>query len=313
MVTFLIRRVLSGLAVLFAICTISFVLLYFSSRGIAQNILGEFATAEAITAKEVQLGLDRPLLVRYGEWLSGAVTGNFGRSWFTSEPVIEALANRLPVTLTIVVGALLIATVLATVLGVTAAVRRGWVDRLVQTISLTADSVPSFVIAIVLVTTLAIQARLFPATGFVAFSDNPGLWLMSIALPIAALTFQLVAAAAQHLRSAIINVRRKDFVRTLRSRGLSEREIMFKHVLRGSAPAALTILSLQFVGLLGGSVIIEQIFALPGIGPLAVQSTTQGDIPVVMGVVTYTVTMVIIVNLVIDIANGWLNPKVRVS
>ncbi|MET4582106.1 peptide/nickel transport system permease protein [Conyzicola nivalis] len=313
MLIFLLRRLVAGILLLFVISTITYVLLYFSSDGIAQNILGEFATPEQIALKQAELGLDQPLPVRYFEWLGGAITGDFGRSWFNSEPVVTALFNRLPVTLTIVLGALVIAAVLAALLGVAAAIKRGWIDRAVQLLSLAGDALPSFVVAIVLVTSLAIQAKIFPATGFVPFSDNPALWLMSIALPITALVFQLVAQAAQQFRSAIIDVRRRDFVRTLRSRGLPEREVVFKHVLRSAAPAALTILSLQFVGLLGGSVIIEQIFALPGVGPLAVLSTTQGDIPVVMGVVVYTVIMVILVNLVVDLVNGWLNPKVRVS
>lgn len=313
MLRFIIRRLLTGLVILFAITTITYTMLYFSSSGIAQNILGEYATPEQVAQKEAELGLDQPLVIRYLDWLGGALSGDLGRSWFTSEPVAQALFNRLPVTLTIVIGALTTAAVLAAVLGIAAAIRRGWVDRIVQFLSLAGDALPSFVVAIVLVTAFAIQTGLFPATGFVPFSESPNLWLMSILLPITALVFQLVASAAQQFRSAIIDVRSRDFVRTLRSRGLSESEITFKHVLRSAAPAALTILSLQFVGLLGGSVIVEQIFALPGIGPLAVQSTNQGDIPVVMGVVVYTVIMVIIVNLVVDLANGWLNPKVRVS
>ncbi|MEE1621801.1 ABC transporter permease [Zafaria sp. Z1313] len=313
MLTFILRRLAAGLVLLFTITTITYVMLYFSSQNIARNILGEFATAEQVTAKEAELGLDQPLVVRYGEWLGNAVTGDFGRSWFTSEPVLQALTNRLPVTLTIVVTALVVAAVLAAILGIAAAVRRGWVDRVVQVFSLAADALPSFVIAIVLVTTLAIQAQLFPATGFVPFAQNPGLWLASITLPVTALLFQLTASAAQQFRSAIIEVRRRDYIRTLRSRGLGEREVLVKHVLRSAAPPALTILSLQFVGLLGGSVIIEQIFALPGVGPLAILSTTQGDIPVVMGIVVYTVIMVILVNLAVDLLNGWLNPKVRVS
>jgi peptide/nickel transport system permease protein len=313
MLIFLLKRLGAGILLLFVITTITYTLLYFSSDGIAQNILGEFATPEQIALKQAELGLDQPLAVRYLDWLGGAVTGDFGRSWFNSEPVVSALLNRLPVSLTIVVGALIISAVLAALLGVAAAIKRGWIDRAVQLLSLAGDALPSFVVGIVLVTSLAIQAKIFPATGFVPFADNPALWIMSIALPITALVFQLVAQAAQQFRSAIIDVRRRDFVRTLRSRGISEREVVLKHVLRSAAPAALTILSLQFVGLLGGSVIIEQIFALPGVGPLAVASTTQGDIPVVMGVVVYTVVMVILVNLVVDLVNGWLNPKVRVS
>ncbi|GGC90769.1 ABC transporter permease [Tersicoccus solisilvae] len=313
MLTFILRRLAAGLVLLLTITTLTYVLLYISGTNIARNILGEFATPEQIAAKQAELGLDQPLITRYLDWLGGAFSGDLGRSWFTGEPVLQALSNRLPVTLTIVFVALVVAAVIAAALGIAAAVYRGWVDRFVQFLSLAGDALPSFVVAIVLVTTLAIQAKLFPATGFVPFATNPGLWLASIALPVAALVFQLTASAAQQFRSAIIDVRRRDFVRTLRSRGLGEREVLTRHVLRSAAPPALTILSLNFVALLGGSITIEQIFALPGIGPLAIGSTTQGDIPMVMGVVVYTVIMVILVNIVVDLLNGWLNPKVRVS
>jgi peptide/nickel transport system permease protein len=313
MLTFLARRLAAGILLLFAISTLTYVLLYFSSSNIAANILGDQATPEQIAAKQTELGLDQPLFTRYADWLGGAIRGDFGTSWFTSEPVVTSIFNRLPVTMSIVVLAIVASAVIAAAIGMLAAVKRGWIDRMVQTVSLVLDAIPSFVIAIILVTFLAIQLKLFPATGFVPFADAPGLWAASVALPVAALVMQNVASSAQQVRSAFIDVMRRDYVRTLRSRGLGEKEVLFKHVLRSAAPSGLTILSLQFVGLLGGSVIIEQIFALPGIGPLAIQSTTMGDIPVIMGVVVYTVTMVIIVNLLVDIANGWLNPKVRVA
>ena len=139
------------------------------------------------------------------------------------------------------------------------------------------------------------------------------MWAASIILPAASLVVATVASSAQQIRSAIKSVMERDWVRTLRSRGVPEREILFKHVLRSAAPAGLTVLSLQFVGMLGGSVIIENIFALPGVGQLAVTSTGLGDTPVVMGVVVYSVIIVILVNLAVDLINGWLNPKVRVQ
>jgi len=169
------------------------------------------------------------------------------------------------------------------------------------------------VVAIFIVSLVAIQLKLLPATGWVPFELSPELWLKSLILPVLSLVLATVASSAQQIRSAIKTNLEKDWVRTLRARGLRESEILFKHVLRASAPAGLTVLSLQFVGMLGGTVIIEQIFALPGMGFLAVQSTSLGDTPVVMGVVVYTVIIVIIVNLLVDLANGWLNPKVRVK
>ena len=313
MVSFIFRRLASGVVVLFVVSTLTFFLLYFSATSVARNILGESATQAQVQLKEAELGLDEPLVSRYLSWLNGVVQGDFGVSWFTSQPVVDSILGRLPTTLSIVLATIVIAAVLATLLGVAAAVRRGWIDRLLQIVSIGASAVPQFVVAIVLVTVLAIQLRIFPATGYVPMNQDVGGWLASIALPILALAIGAVASTAQQVRSAVINVLGRDYVRTLRSRGLAPQEILFRHVLRGAAPAGLTVLSLQFIGMLGGVVVIEQIFALPGMGFLALQSTTQGDMPVLMGVVVYIVIIVVIVNLLVDLAVGWLNPKARVS
>ncbi|RFA08137.1 ABC transporter permease [Subtercola boreus] len=313
MLGFILKRIGSGLVVLFVVSTLTFFLLNFSATSVARNILGESATLDQVKLKESQLGLDQPLVTRYVDWLGGIVRGDFGTSWFTNQPVVDSILARIPTTLSIVLVTIVIAAVCATLLGVTAAVRRGWVDRLLQLLSIGASAVPQFVIAIILVTVLAIRLRLFPATGYVSPAVDPRLWLLSITLPVLALAIGAVASTAQQVRSATISVLGRDYVRTLRSRGLAPREILFRHVLRGAAPAGLTVLSLQFIGMLGGVVIIEQIFALPGMGFLALQSTTQGDMPVLMGVVVYIVVIVVIVNLLVDLAVGWLNPKARVS
>jgi len=311
--TFLMKRLVAGVVVLFAIACLTYALLYFSSANIARNILGEYATQEQLDAKSAELGLDQPLIARFFGWLGQAVTGDLGHSWFTGQSVAGALITRLPVTLALIVSAILVIAIIATLLGMAAAVKRGWIDRVVQTAAVVGDAIPGFVLAIVLVTVLAIQLKLFPATSSISPDSPSSAWTASLTLPVIALVINGVTGAAQQVRSAVIKQLEKDYVRTLRSRGINERVILFKHVLRSAAPAGLTVLSLQFIGMLGGVVIIEQIFALPGMGALAVSSTTLGDIPLVMGVVLYTVVIVIIVNLLVDLANGWLNPKVRVS
>lgn len=313
MVTFILRKVASGIVVLAAISFLTYFLLYYSSANIARSILGEFATSEQVAAKEIELGLDQPLLPRFFAWAGNALSGDLGTSWFNSEPVARALMTRLPITLTVVVVSIIFIAIVATALGMAAAVKRGWIDRVVQGAAVVGDAIPSFVMAIILVTLLAIQWQLFPATSSIAPDSGSAAWVASLTLPVLAIVINGVTSAAQQIRSAVIKQLEKDYVRTLRSRGISEREILFKHVLRSAAPAGLTVLSLQFIGMLGGVVIIEQIFALPGMGALAVTSTTMGDIPLVMGVVIYTVIIVIIVNLLVDLINGWLNPKVRVS
>lgn len=313
MLTFIIKRLLAGVTVLVAISIATFFLLYFSSAHIARNILGEFATPDQVAAKQHELGLDQPIITRFLSWAGQALGGNLGTSWFTNEPVAQSLLSRLPVTLTLVIVAIIGIAICATLLGVAAAVKRGWVDRVVQIGAVVGEAIPGFVLAIVFVTLFAIQLGWFPATSSIQPDSGADAWVASLTLPALALIVNGLTSAAQQIRSAVIGQLEKDYVRTLRSRGTPEAVILFKHVLRSAAPAGLTVLSLNFIGMLGGVVIIEQIFALPGMGALAVQSTTLGDTPLVMGVVLYTVIIVIIVNLLVDLANGWLNPKVRVS
>jgi peptide/nickel transport system permease protein len=226
---------------------------------------------------------------------------------------VAALGSRLPITFAMVITAILLIAVVSTSLGMLAAVRRGWVDRVVQVFAVVGNAVPGFIIGIVLVLVFAIQLGWFPAISRITPGSSPGVWVISLTLPVLALVVNGIGSAAQQIRSAFIKQLELDYVRTLRSRGISQREILFKHVLRSAAPAGLTVLSLQFISLLGGVVIIETLFAIPGMGSLAVSATTRSDLPLVMGVVVYTVVIVVIVNLVVDILNGWLNPKVRVS
>lgn len=313
MIRFIAKRLGSGLVVLFVVSALTFTLLYTSSGSIARNILGDQATPEQVALKEQELGLDQPLVTRYFAWLGDALSGNLGASWFTSEPVASSLATRIPVTMTMVFTAMILIAMCAALIGVAAAVKRGWVDRVVQVGAIIGDSIPEYVIGVFLVTLLAIQLGFFPATSTISPEVGPEAWVYSMTLPVIALLINGVTGGAQQIRSAVIKQLERDYVRTLRSRGIGEKEILFKHVLRSAAPAGLTVLSLQLIGMLGGVVIIEQIFALPGMGPLAVTATGQSDLPVVMGVVMYTVVVVIVVNLLVDILNGWLNPKVRVS
>lgn len=313
MIQFLIKRAVSGLALLVVISTLAYFLVYSSGTNIALAILGEGATPEQLTLKEKELGLDRPILERYFAWFKDAIKGNFGNSWINNDTVVNEITRRLPVTLTLVLIAMTLAAIFATLIGMYAAIKGGVVDRALQLIAVAGFAIPGFLVAILLINYLAIKFHLFPATGWVKFSEDPTNWLKSITLPIISLVLATITSAAQQIRSAIKSVMDRDFVRTLTSRGISRREILYKHVLRAAAPAGLTVLSLQFVGMLGGTVIIESIFALPGMGSMVVNATNSSDTPLIMGIVVYTVFIVIVVNLLVDILNGWLNPKVRVQ
>ncbi len=313
MIQFTLKRLGAGVVLLAVIPTLAFFLMNLSSGDVARNILGQAATNEQVALLNERLGLDQPIFQQYLNWAGAALTGNFGASWFTSEPVASAVANRVPVTVSLVLGTTVVAAILAVIGGVAAAVYRGWVDRLVQVLAIVGFALPGFWVALMFALIFAVQLGWFPATGYVSFAKSPGGWIYSLTLPIASLAVGAVASAAQQIRGAVIDTLRQDWVRTLRSRGLSERRILFKHVLRNASVAGLTVLALQFVGLLGGAVFVERIFALPGIGQVLANSTAQGDVPIVLGVLIATTLIVVIVNLVIDLSVAFLNPKARLA
>jgi peptide/nickel transport system permease protein len=206
-----------------------------------------------------------------------------------------------------------LSTLISLVMGVAAAVYRGWLDRALQVLSVAGLVFPGFWLALVIVVKVSIEWGLVPATGYIAFGESPLGWMQSLLLPVFAMAIGAVAGLSQQVRSATIAVLEMDYVRTLRSRGLSEASVLFRHVVRNAAPPTLTVLSLNFNGLMSGAVMIERVFALPGLGSIAVDATGVGDIPIVVGAVVISVVIVVTVNLVIDLINGWLNPKVRLS
>lgn len=313
MLAFIARRILSGVVLVVAISVIAFLLLYAGGGDIARRLLGEDASAQTVAQKAHELGLDRPLFEQFGSWVAGVFHGDLGTSWFTSQPVGDAILSRLAVTLSLVFGATILIAVVSVILGVLAATRGGWIDGLVQVLSLIGTAIPGFLIALGLVVVFAINLGWFAPTGYVQFTDSPQGWLSSIALPVIALSLGGIAGVTQQIRGSMLDSLRQDYVRTLKSRGLSTRSVVLKHVLRNAAGPALAVLGVHFVGLLGGAVIIEQIFAIPGVGQVAVTATSQGDIPLVMGLVIATGILVVLLNLVVDLAQGWLNPKVRLS
>ncbi|MCT2086179.1 ABC transporter permease [Microbacterium enclense] len=313
MLAFIVRRLLSGVVLVAVISLLAFTLLYAAGGDIARRILGETATAETVAKKTAELGLDRPLFAQYTDWVTSALTGNLGRSWFNGELVSVSVSGRLGVTLSIVIGATLVSAILSVLLGVLAARRGGAVDAAVQFLSLVGFAVPGFLIALLLVLVFAVNLGWFKATGFTPLTTSVSGWLSSVILPVAALSIGAIATVAQQVRGSVLDATSRDYVRTLRSRGLSERSVIYRHVLRNAGGPALAVLAVQFVGLLGGAVIVEQIFAIPGMGQLSVRATTLGDIPVVMGLVIAFAIIVVVVNLLIDLAQAALNPKVRLS
>lgn len=313
MIAYVGKRLLSGVVLLLVISLLTFLLLSVPKGDVARTILGPNATDDLVAAKRLELGLDRPLFSQYWSWLTDAVRGDFGRSWFTSENVRSSLAVRFPATLSLMVGATLVTATVSFAVGIWAAVRRGVVDRVLQVFAVVGYSLPGFLVTILIVWAFAVNLGWFPAIGYTPITESVGGWLKTITLPVLALSIGAIAGTAQQVRSSVIEVLREDYVRTLRSRGLPMRRILGRHVLRNAAAPALTVLGMQFVGLLGGAVLVEQIFGINGLGAMSVKYTTRGDVPVIMGLVMVTVVAVVIVNLAVDVGIGMLNPKARVA
>lgn len=313
MLNFIARRIAAGALLLLTISLLSYLLLSIPALDVGRQLLGQGADQAAVDAKNASLGLDRPVLAQYGDWLAHAVRGDLGTSWFTSEDVATTVSARLPVTASLMVGVTLVATVVSFLLGVWAGVRRGAVDRFVQVLGVVGYALPGFLVTLVIVLVFAVNLNWFPAIGYTPFAASPSGWLSTITLPVLSLSVASVAGVSQQVRGAVIDVLHQDYVRTLRARGLPMSRIVFRHVLRNASAPALSVLGMQFVGLLGGAVLVEQIFGLPGIGSMTVTYTTRGDIPVIMALVMLTVIGVVLINLLVDVMIGWLNPKARVA
>lgn len=314
MLLYILRRLGSGIVVLLSVTAICFLAYYLrGGYAIARNLLAVNASPEEIEAKASQLGLDRPLAVQYFDWLAGLLRGDLGQSFVSNQQVTAIMATRVPVTLSLIVVSLILTVVFAVLIGVFAATRGGIVDRSAQSLSVIFGALPSYWLALVLVIAFAINLRIFPATGYVPIHRSFIGWASTVALPSIAIALGAIFGLAVWIRSAIIDMRRQEWVRTLRSRGLSARAIMYRHVLRNAAAPTVQMLGLMIIGLVGGTVIVERVFALPGVGMMALQSGLKGDIPVVLGAVTFMVVAIVITNLAVDILNGFLNPKARVA
>ena len=209
MLRFVVRRLLSGAVLVVVLSSLAYLLLYISAGNIARNILGQSATEETVELKKQELGLDQPLLTRFGDWLSNAFQGDLGVSWFTGQPVTEALTSRVAVTLSLVIGATVVTAVVSVVLGVLAAKRRGWADRVVQVVAVLGFAIPGFLIALGLVLVFAINLGWFEPTGYTQFSESPTGWLSSITLPVIALALGGIAGVSAQIRGSMIDALRR--------------------------------------------------------------------------------------------------------
>ncbi|MEO5534622.1 MAG: ABC transporter permease [Pseudolysinimonas sp.] len=306
-------RVLGSLVLLVVVPTVTFFLQAIAPVNIARSVLGLNASEETVAAFNKRLGLDQPLVVRYVDWLTHAIHGDLGVSYTNLQPVQNIIGPRLSVSLSLIVGALLVFTLVGVLLGVLSATGGKVVGSIVDAVSTVGLAVPSFVLAVLLIAAFALQFPIFPATGYVAPTVNTGRWASSLVLPVIALAFAGVTAVAKQTRDQMMTSIASPYARTLRANGASEFSLIYKHALRNASGPVVTVLGIIFVGALSGSVVVEGIFVLPGLGSQALQSALQHDLPVIQGIALYFTIIVVIVNVLIDVATTILNPKVRRS
>lgn len=311
MIAFILQRLAAGLALLATVATGTFFLAHLAIGDPTDSLLGASATPEQQAALAARLGTDRPLPVQFADWVVHALTGNLGNSWVNEQPVATQIARRVPVTASVVSVAMALTALFGTLIGLAAGLRPGSrFDRMLRGVTVVLFALPGFWLSLVLISLFAVRLRWLPAVGYVSLTTDPLGWLRSITLPAVSLALGTTVIVAEQLRNQVIAVAQRDFVRTLRARGLPPGRVRL-HILRNAAPAALTMLAVLFASLLGGAVVIELIFNLPGLGQLTLASSQNGDIPVLLGVTVVSVVFVVAVYLVLDVVLGWLNPKVR--
>jgi peptide/nickel transport system permease protein len=307
----LIRNLAGAIPLILLVATVSFLLVQMTPGSPAEVILGTSATPDEIARVNAELGLDRPIIEQYAGYIADLARGNMGKSLISGQPVSKLVGSRLPVTMSIALLAALFSTLIGVLLGVAAAVRSGPIDRAVTTLSGVGLALPNFWVGALLVFGFSLTWKWLPATGYISLGESVIGWGKHLLLPVVTLTIAQLAAITRQTRSAVLLEAGKDYVRSLRAAGVSERSILWRHILRNASIPVATTLGLQFVAVLGGAVVIEFYFAVPGIGALIVASAQSHDIPVIQGIVVMSAVIVLAVNLLIDLIVGLLNPKVR--
>ena len=312
MISFILQRLLALGPLLLIVSLMVFSLVLLIPGDPAYLLAGEDATPEEIAEIRSDMGLDDPIMVQYLRWAGGLLRLDLGTSLFSDQPVLDVLIQRLPVTLSLAAGAIVIALLIAIPAGIISGTRPGrWSDRALTVGASAGLAIPNFWLGLMLVLVFAIWNDWLPATGYIPLSENVGDWLRHLLLPAFTLGLSAGAILTRQLRGAMVDVMNQDYIRTARAKGLPWRRVVMKHGLKNAAIPMVTVLGLQANYLLGGTVIVEQVFGMPGLGQLAVASVFSRDLPMIQGVVIMAVFVAVTVNLLVDISYGYFNPKVR--
>jgi len=305
------RRLALSVPLFFVVTFLTFVLMALTPGGVSATILGTSATPAKIAELNRQLGLNRPILVQYWDWLSDAGHGNLGNSVVNNEAVTRLLGDGLPVTLSLIVGAVVVAVVLGVPLGVLSARRARTGGQVVDALSLVGYAVPNYFLGIMLGYLFSNVLDVLPASGYTPPAVSLSGWFESITLPVLTLGLPGAALLARQTRQSMIEVLGRDYIRSLRARGISEPVIVYKHALRNAMGNVVTLLGIYVVGLLLGTTLIETVFAMRGLGSVAVTATSQHDLPVIEGAALYFTIIVVVAFVLVDLIRAWLNPKLR--
>lgn len=312
MFRYIARRLIFMLPVALLVSFMTFMIIHLVPGDPAAVLLGEEATPQTIAALRAQLGLDKPLLQQYFIWLWQLLHGDLGQSIILQQPVVQAIIQRLPVTLELGLLALLYSLVLAVPLGIYSAMHRNSpLDWIVNVVSLAGTAIPAFVLGLVLILFFAVFIRAFPPGGYVSPLEDPLANLRDLVLPVITLGTGAVAVNMRQIRASVIEALSQDYIRTARAKGLSEQRVAYLHALRNAIIPVMTLIGLQIGSILGGAFVVETIFLWPGVGQLAVTSIFSKDYPVVQGVVLLAAFSYMGANLLVDAGYALLDPRIR--
>jgi len=311
MLAYLVRRLALMVPVAFLVSVAVFSLIHLTPVDPAELILGEEHSPQAVTALRHELGLDRPLPEQYLTWIGRALRGDLGRSVRTNQPVVQAIAERLPATLELGIAALTWSVLLAIPLGTIAALRRGSpIDVLATGFTVAGVSVPNFFIGILLILVLSVDLRIFPPGGYAPLTESIPDNLHRLVLPAITLGTVTTAINTRFTRSSMLDVLRQDYIRTARAKGASWREVIFDHSLKNALIPVVTVVGIQVGAILEGALVTETIFSWPGVGKLAIDSIFGRDYPIIQGIVLAIAFSYMFANLAVDLAYAWLNPRI---
>lgn len=311
MYLYIIKRIFMLIPVLFGVSVFIFFVMNIIPGDVAQTILGTDATPEALETLREKFGLNLPLYQQYLNWISGVVTGDFGESMRTGKAVLPDILNRFKLTFELTILSAVISWIIAIPLGIIAAMKRNSsIDFSVRIISLFGVSVPNFALATIIILVLSLGFSYSPPVGYVGLFEDPIRNLEIMLIPAIVLGASMAGAVMRMTRSSILEILRQDFIRTIRAKGAHEKVVIFQHALRNAMIPILTIIGLQIGTLLGGTVIIEQIFSLPGLGQLVLTAITQRDFTVIQGAVLFIAFVFVMVNLLVDILYTYLDPRI---